>query len=112
MRGGVEFKDGDTMLICDAGGGTVDLSVFQKVLQGDSKYLEEVTVGDGAPMGSSFLDKEFKKFLNRKVKESDMDAEDVDFDITVKDFITLKVSNIEGERKKTLKKYLLGTDRV
>ncbi|CAG8585354.1 3589_t:CDS:2 [Funneliformis mosseae] len=55
---------GDTFLVVDCGGGTVDLTV--RTLQPDNT-LEEETVRSGGLCGSTCIDREFVKFLGRMV---------------------------------------------
>lgn len=61
------IKVGDTFVLCDAGGGTVDLisytvSALKPILQ-----VEEAAVGTGRLCGSTFLNRIFKKFLEEKL---------------------------------------------
>ncbi|CAG8769558.1 32184_t:CDS:10, partial [Gigaspora margarita] len=51
-----------TFLIVDCGGGTVDLTV-RELLSGDELALGEVTERTGDYCGSTFIDREFLKFL-------------------------------------------------
>lgn len=65
----VNLKKGDRMLICDAGGGTVDLIVFEVVddrIQSNNR-LKEVTKGIGESCGSVFLDEKFKLLMQEKL---------------------------------------------
>lgn len=67
----VNLKKGDRMLICDAGGGTVDLIVFEVVddrIQSNNR-LKEVTKGIGESCGSVFLDQKFKILMQEKLGE-------------------------------------------
>jgi hypothetical protein len=54
----------DRLMICDAGGGTVDLIVFE--VDGPSK-LKEITKGLGESCGSMFLDEHFSRLLLEKL---------------------------------------------
>lgn len=59
----------DRFLICDAGGGTVDLIVFEVVdvnPETGIRSLREVTRGHGASCGSAFLDANMEKLLREK----------------------------------------------
>ncbi|GBC08153.1 hypothetical protein RclHR1_07930010 [Rhizophagus clarus] len=58
------LRPGDTFLVADCGGGTVDIT-SRKLLQ-DNK-LSEITERVGDLCGSTFVDKEFLHFLGRKV---------------------------------------------
>ncbi|KAF9290578.1 hypothetical protein BGZ68_006688 [Mortierella alpina] len=63
------LKDGDRFMICDAGGGTVDLIVFEvNEPPGKSRHLREVTRGHGASCGSVFLDANMERLLERKFR--------------------------------------------
>ncbi|KAF9100486.1 hypothetical protein BGX29_006535 [Mortierella sp. GBA35] len=63
------LKHGDRFMICDAGGGTVDLIVFEvNEPSGQARHLREVTRGHGASCGSAFLDANMERLLERKFK--------------------------------------------
>ncbi|RIA82724.1 hypothetical protein C1645_834921 [Glomus cerebriforme] len=64
---GNEIKSGDSFMIVDCGGGTVDLTTRQ-LLVGNT--LGEITERTGDYCGSSYVDMEFIKFLERKVGKS------------------------------------------
>ncbi|KAI9015293.1 hypothetical protein CLU79DRAFT_797025 [Phycomyces nitens] len=57
---------GQRFMICDAGGGTVDLIVFEIENSGGVKTLREVTTGSGSSCGSTFLDENMKNILKRR----------------------------------------------
>jgi len=59
-RGG--YKDGDCFILCDAGGGTVDLITY-KIKSVEPLEVEEVVQGDGDRCGSVYLDRQFKGFV-------------------------------------------------
>ncbi|KAK6717319.1 hypothetical protein SNK05_000516 [Fusarium graminearum] len=59
-------KAGDTMVICDAGGGTVDL-VNGMVESTDPFVVEEWVEGEGELCGGVFLDEEFLELIKGKV---------------------------------------------
>ncbi|PKK78317.1 hypothetical protein RhiirC2_730084 [Rhizophagus irregularis] len=67
---GENFSVGDTYLVVDCGGGTVDLTI--RTLLPD-KTLEEETVRSGGLCGSTFVDQEFLKFLRLTVGSEAMD---------------------------------------
>ena len=58
---------GDTVVLCDAGGGTVDLITFSIVGLGPPIRLKEEAPGDGALCGSTFLDRRFEEFITEKL---------------------------------------------
>ncbi|KAI9271875.1 hypothetical protein BDA99DRAFT_602599 [Phascolomyces articulosus] len=75
----VQLKHSDRFMVCDAGGGTVDLIVFQikyvedgKTTGGNSsrrkkRQLKEVTRSTGESCGSVFLDRRFQELLKKKL---------------------------------------------
>ncbi|PKY02863.1 actin-like ATPase domain-containing protein [Aspergillus campestris IBT 28561] len=61
------LKSGDTVVLCDAGGGTVDLITFSIVEMEPIIRLKEEAPGDGGLCGSTFLDRRFEEFLTEKL---------------------------------------------
>ncbi|KAF9932258.1 Heat shock 70 kDa protein 12A [Mortierella alpina] len=57
---------GQRFMICDAGGGTVDLIVFEVNLGPQGRTLREVTRGSGHSCGSVFLDERMEILLRKK----------------------------------------------
>ncbi|KAF9536085.1 hypothetical protein EC957_000487, partial [Mortierella hygrophila] len=60
-----DLQDGDRFMICDAGGGTVDLIVYD-ISSSQGRHLSEVTKGHGASCGSMFIDMNFRDLLVKK----------------------------------------------
>ncbi|KAI8969254.1 hypothetical protein BDF20DRAFT_894016 [Mycotypha africana] len=61
------LRHGQRFMICDAGGGTVDLIVFEiHEPPGERRTLKEVTNGHGGSCGSGFLDLRMREYLKRK----------------------------------------------
>lgn len=56
----------DRMMVCDAGGGTVDIITYD-ILQISPLKVSECTVGTGDYCGSTFIDREFEKLLIRRM---------------------------------------------
>jgi molecular chaperone DnaK (HSP70) len=65
----VQLEQGHRMMICDAGGGTVDLITFEilSVNKKGGSRLKEITKGSGKSCGSTFLDLNFKRFIEKKL---------------------------------------------
>lgn len=65
-----QFKlvHGQRFMICDAGGGTVDLIVFEINDTGTERSLKEVTKGSGDTCGSTFLDKNMEQLIRDRFK--------------------------------------------
>ncbi|CAO3571068.1 unnamed protein product [Mortierella alpina] len=61
-----ELEHGDRFLICDAGGGTVDLIAYDIAPSSHGRCLSEVTQGHGASCGSMFIDLNFHNLLINK----------------------------------------------
>jgi len=66
-----QVKDGDCVIICDAGGGTVDVVTY-KVLTRNPISLDQIVVSKGDMCGSAFVDSEFEYQL-RSILGSDFD---------------------------------------
>ncbi|KAF9087777.1 Heat shock 70 kDa protein 12A [Mortierella sp. AM989] len=56
----------ERFMICDAGGGTVDLIVYEITISSEGRRLSEVTKGHGASCGSMFIDLNLKNLLIKK----------------------------------------------
>jgi len=69
LRGGIQddqFAVGDGFVVCDMGGGTVDL-VSYRIAGLEPTILEEATVGAGSQCGGSFVERGFLKWLERRL---------------------------------------------
>lgn len=60
------LKVGDSFVICDAGGGTVDL-ISYKIVGLDPLKLDESVGGTGELCGSVFLDERFERYMKEKL---------------------------------------------
>ena len=58
---------GDTFVVCDAGGGTVDLISYTVVSLDPVINVKEAAPGNGALCGSTYLNRRFKEFLQFKL---------------------------------------------
>ena len=61
------IKIGDTFMLCDAGGGTVDLITFKVSSLKPSMKLAEASPGSGSLCGASFLNRRFGEYLEKKL---------------------------------------------
>ncbi|EJT68732.1 hypothetical protein GGTG_13697 [Gaeumannomyces tritici R3-111a-1] len=61
----VEIDIGNTFVLCDAGGGTVDLISYKITHIEPRFHVEEAAVGHGEKCGASFIDKEFLSWLQK-----------------------------------------------
>ncbi|KAF2748930.1 actin-like ATPase domain-containing protein [Sporormia fimetaria CBS 119925] len=60
------LKVGDNFVVCDAGGGTVDLIAY-KIIQLNPLRVEESAVGTGGLCGSAFLNYRFEDHVRRRI---------------------------------------------
>ncbi|KAI9704654.1 MAG: hypothetical protein M1820_005402 [Bogoriella megaspora] len=66
------FSERDLLLICDAGGGTTDLSTLRVSDTAiGALSLQQVDVVDGANVGSAAIDQDFMNFAEEKLNEAD-----------------------------------------
>lgn len=73
MRGTAQDQElavGDGFIVCDMGGGTVDL-ISYRVAELEPTMVEEATVGSGDQCGGSFIDREFLQLLERRLGPAD-----------------------------------------
>lgn len=76
LRGSVQdeqFAIGDGFIVCDMGGGTVDL-VSYRIAELEPTILEEATIGNGDQCGGSFVERGFLKWLERRLGTTDFVA--------------------------------------
>ncbi|KAI9473984.1 MAG: hypothetical protein EXX96DRAFT_488202, partial [Benjaminiella poitrasii] len=60
----------EEFMICDAGGGTIDLIVFRvEIDEYGKRRFRESTKGIGKSCGSTFIDRNFRKYLRKKLKK-------------------------------------------
>lgn len=70
------METGDTIVVVDAGGGTVDLISYTITGLKPILQVKEAASGSGALCGSTFLNMRFAKFLKSKLgKENNFDDE-------------------------------------
>lgn len=62
---------GDSFVICDAGGGTVDLISYTITSLKPILEIKEASAGSGALCGSTFLNRRFETFLRNKLQNED-----------------------------------------
>ncbi|KAH7336643.1 hypothetical protein BKA65DRAFT_37690 [Rhexocercosporidium sp. MPI-PUGE-AT-0058] len=61
------IQPGDHFVVCDAGGGTVDIITYRVESTKDAFIIKEAVVGTGDKCGAIFIDREFKSWLQRKL---------------------------------------------
>ncbi|KAL0095366.1 hypothetical protein J3Q64DRAFT_1632028, partial [Phycomyces blakesleeanus] len=87
---------GKRFMVCDAGGGTVDLIVFQIEEYAGIKSLREITKGSGGPCGSTFLDNRMRDILKRRFG-SHADDNKRTIELIIKEFVSSKKPEFENE---------------
>ncbi|RYN41192.1 hypothetical protein AA0112_g2169 [Alternaria arborescens] len=65
-----DFAVGDGFIVCDMGGGTVDLISYRVTGLGPT-VIEEASVGGGDQCGGSFVDRAFLRWLERRLGTKD-----------------------------------------
>jgi len=76
LRGSVQdeqFAVGDGFIVCDMGGGTVDM-ISYRVASLEPTVLEEATIGSGDQCGGSFVERRFIQCLERRLGTTDFVA--------------------------------------
>ncbi|OCL09088.1 hypothetical protein AOQ84DRAFT_339451 [Glonium stellatum] len=68
---------GDTFVVCDAGGGTVDLISYTIVNLEPVLEVKEAAPGTGALCGSTYLNRRFEEYLTSRLSQQDGWDEDV-----------------------------------
>lgn len=63
----LDTQVGDTFVLCDAGGGTVDLISYTSEALRPNLKIVEASPGSGSLCGGSFLNRRFQKFLEDKL---------------------------------------------
>ena len=59
--------NGDTFMVLDCGGGTVDITMHRVAQKLPDLLLDELHNPSGGPWGSTFIDAEFEKFVEKLV---------------------------------------------
>ncbi|KAI8720957.1 hypothetical protein NCS52_00541900 [Fusarium sp. LHS14.1] len=62
----IDLKPGQHLIVCDAGGGTVDIITY-KIIKMDPLTVQESVKGDGDLCGAMFLDESFELLLKEKI---------------------------------------------
>jgi hypothetical protein len=63
----VSFNSGDSMLVCDAGGGTTDLALFKVTDATDPPVLKQLAQVQGVGIGSTVIDRKFKELVRQRL---------------------------------------------
>ncbi|KAG0136910.1 hypothetical protein HOY82DRAFT_549029 [Tuber indicum] len=69
------MKVGDCFVVCDAGGGTVDL-ISYRISSLVPLQLNEVAIGTGALCGAVYLDRRFEDFVSKRIGKDTFNAMD------------------------------------
>lgn len=91
------LKHGERFMICDAGGGTVDLIVFEiDQVAGGGRTLKEVTKGHGGSCGSGFLDEKMRALLQKKFRYHVGNIPESAFETIMDNFVDLIKPEFDG----------------
>ncbi|KAL0078433.1 hypothetical protein J3Q64DRAFT_1872381 [Phycomyces blakesleeanus] len=102
---GPKLTDGQSYMICDAGGGTVDIAVFEKNVLSEKTCYKEITIGTGRSCGSTFLDGRFKALMEDNLyrypeySEEDIEPALYKFTNNIKKRLSDPVSKFEPETR-------------
>ncbi|RIA82728.1 hypothetical protein C1645_880885 [Glomus cerebriforme] len=77
LKGETLARPGTNFMIVDCGGGTVDLTVRKLI---NDNQLGEITESSGGFCGSTFIDKEFIKYLRKVIGDKPMDLLDKNYE--------------------------------
>ena len=89
---------GDTFVLCDAGGGTVDLISYNVTCLEPKVEIREAVAGSGAACGSIFLNRIFRKYLEEELEDLEGFGEDTIED-AMEDFENITKRKFTGEEK-------------
>lgn len=92
----LDFRPGDTFILSDAGGGTVDLISYTIDALEPNLQIREAVSGDGYACGSTFLNRIFAQFLEQHL--TDVEGYDDDtLDEALHDFETNAKRRFNGD---------------
>ena len=87
-----QFKVHDRVVVCDAGGGTVDLIAYEIMQIAPQLSVVECTAGTGDFCGSTFIDREFDKLFARRMGHHYNNVSLLNRQQTVKNFEATKAA--------------------
>ncbi|KAF7188334.1 Heat shock 70 kDa protein 12B [Pseudocercospora fuligena] len=61
-----QIKAGDNVLVCDCGGGTVDITTYEIAAVEPKLQFRELQVGTGGKCGSTWIDRHFMNWMEQK----------------------------------------------
>jgi molecular chaperone DnaK (HSP70) len=92
------LKVGDTFVLCDAGGGTVDLISYSVTRLEPKVEIREAVAGSGDACGSIFLNRIFRKYLEEQLEDAEGVGDDTIAD-AMADFESTTKRKFTGEEK-------------
>ncbi|KAJ5734832.1 hypothetical protein N7533_013235 [Penicillium manginii] len=67
--GNEHYKEGDTLIVCDSGGGTTDVNVLKLISSlGEPTRLEQLGQVEGQPIGSVFIDRHVHQIVSQNLE--------------------------------------------
>ncbi|KAI8391423.1 uncharacterized protein BYT42DRAFT_556812 [Radiomyces spectabilis] len=102
------MNDGDEFIICDAGGGTVDLIAFRaRIDEKGNRRFEESTKGLGGVCGSVFIDRRMRLYLKEKLKHLMTPKSKKEFEHVMEEFVQNQKHAMDGIDGVTIKTHVL-----
>ena len=96
-----QIKVHDRIIVCDAGGGTVDLISYDIQSIQPNLSVAECAAGTGDFCGSTFIDREFEKLFTKRMGHHYNNVSLVNRQQTVKNFETTKTAFRDDPSQKT-----------
>lgn len=94
------MKVNDTIIVCDAGGGTVDLITYTILEFQPSLRLKEEAPGNGALCGGTYLNRKFEEFVRKRLESCDGWGNDT-MDHAMQRFETIVKRQFAGDPKES-----------
>lgn len=88
-----ELSSGTRIMVVDAGGGTLDITAHEVIKGGG---LKEIIPGTGGPYGSTYVDKDFREYLNNKFSPEAMEKFEAEWPV---DYLKMMNKDWEGVKR-------------
>lgn len=107
------YRDGETFMVVDAGGGTVDVSAYRYRAQGEHApaELEQVARSNATNSGSTYLDQAIWEFISRELFPNDANNENLNAFQNACEAEYLRMRYVGRDSLETLKEGTAPTDK-
>ncbi|QRV91897.1 heat shock protein 70 kDa 12A [Ceratobasidium sp. AG-Ba] len=97
----LDFQPNMNIIVCDAGGSTVDTTVYKVAATEPMLELKEVKSSACVQAGAIFVDDAFEEYIRRKLEWEDLDEEEVETytSDSLEHFSTFAKRNFQGNEK-------------